>query len=143
MKAEITDQPSQGDIDAIIAGLKRTPSPVERGERDLGIFIKDEGKVIAGLYGRSYWQWLYVKILWVSEDHQRQGLGRKLMGMAEEEAERRGCIGIHLNTYSFQAVDFYRKLGYTVFGEIQDYPRGETRCYLLKQLIPVTTSSSQ
>jgi ribosomal protein S18 acetylase RimI-like enzyme len=136
MQTEITDQPSQGNINAIIAGLKRSPSPVERQAQDLGIFIKDEGEIIAGLFGQSYWDWLYVKYLWVSEDHQRQGLGRQLMGIAEEEAIRRGCIGIHLNTYSFQAVDFYRKLGYAIFGEIRDYPRGEMRYYLLKQLNP-------
>ena len=140
MQAEITDQPSQADVRVLITGLERSPSPVERQARDLGIFLKDEGEIIAGLYGHSYWNWLYVKYLWVAEEHQQQGLGMKLMGMAEEEAIKRGCAGVHLNTYSFQAVDFYRKLGYTIFGEIQDHPRGETRYYLLKQFPPDITS---
>jgi hypothetical protein len=54
--------------------------------------------------------------------------------MAEAEAVRRGCHGAQLDTYSFQAQGFYEKLGYAVFGIVEDYPSGHSRIYLSKRL---------
>jgi hypothetical protein len=39
-----------------------------------------------------------------------------------------------LDTFSFQAPDFYKQHGYQVFGELQDFPSGHQRYYLKKQL---------
>jgi hypothetical protein len=47
---------------------------------------------------------------------------------------RRGCVGVWLDTFSFQARGFYEKLGYRVFGEVADYPPGHTRHFLKKSL---------
>lgn len=52
---------------------------------------------------------------------------------AEAESVRRGCIGAHLDTYDYQAPDFYRKLGYEVFGSIEDHPPGHTRFWMRKR----------
>jgi ribosomal protein S18 acetylase RimI-like enzyme len=52
--------------------------------------------------------------------------------MAEAEAVRRKCVGAWLDTYSFQARGFYERLGYTVLGEIADYPPGHTRYFMKK-----------
>lgn len=60
------------------------------------------------------------------------GLGASLMRRAEEEAVRRGCRGAWLDTFSFQARGFYERLGYTVFGTIQDYPPGHRRHFMQK-----------
>ena len=56
------------------------------------------------------------------------------MQLAEGEAKRRGCHGAHLDTLSSQALPFYQKLGYTVFGQIDDLPVGHARYYLKKSL---------
>ena len=56
------------------------------------------------------------------------------MRTAEEVARERGCAGIWLDTFSFQARGFYEKLGYTVFGRIDDYPPGQSRFWLRKHL---------
>ena len=48
---------------------------------------------------------------------------------------RRGCKNAHLDTLSFQALDFYKKYGYIVFGQIADLPPGHTRYYLRKTLV--------
>ena len=53
---------------------------------------------------------------------------------AEEIARARGCIGIRLDTMSFQAPAFYRRLGYSEFGRIEDYPPGHTRLWFMKRL---------
>lgn len=54
--------------------------------------------------------------------------------MAEDEARKRGAKHAYLDTFSFQALDFYRKYGYEIFGELQDFPVGHQRYYLVKQL---------
>jgi hypothetical protein len=43
---------------------------------------------------------------------------------------------VWLDTYSFQARGFYERLGYTVFGTINDYPPGHSRFFLTKTLSP-------
>ena len=56
----------------------------------------------------------------------------QLMNDAEREAIRRGCRGAWLDTYSFQARGFYERLGYTIFGTIDNYPPGHSRIFLKK-----------
>jgi ribosomal protein S18 acetylase RimI-like enzyme len=39
-----------------------------------------------------------------------------------------------VTTHSFQAPDFYRKLGFSVVGEVRGYPQGHGHLYLEKSL---------
>jgi hypothetical protein len=55
------------------------------------------------------------------------------MGCAEGRAVERGCHSAWVDTFSFQAPGFYRKLGYEVFGEL-DYPPEHKRFFLRKRL---------
>jgi GNAT superfamily N-acetyltransferase len=101
----------------------------------LCIFIRDEAQtIVGGLLGETYWGWLHVAILWIDDSLRGQGYGSRLLAMAEAEARRRGCHGAHLDTLSFQALPFYQKYGYTVFGQIDDLPVGHTRYFLSKRL---------
>jgi ribosomal protein S18 acetylase RimI-like enzyme len=63
------------------------------------------------------------------------GAGRALMAAAESHAAATGCHSAWLD--SFQARDFYEALGYTVFGQLEDYPKGQTRWFLRKRLAPL------
>jgi ribosomal protein S18 acetylase RimI-like enzyme len=56
------------------------------------------------------------------------------MRHAEEEALRRKCPRVFLETLSFQALPFYEKLGYTVASRIADFPPGGARYALTKTL---------
>ncbi len=101
----------------------------------LNVIARDPGGAIcAGLLGGTYWGWLYVSILWVREDLRSQGIGSRLLTDAEVEAVRRGCRHSHLDTFDFQAPDFYRRRGYVVFGVQDDLPPGHQRIYLRKDL---------
>jgi GNAT superfamily N-acetyltransferase len=93
----------------------------------------DSGEVVGGLYGSTWMSYLYVNLLFVPESMRSTGVGRKLMMEAEAEALRRGCHNVVLDTFSFQAPDFYKKLGYSVFGTL-DYPPHHSRFYLTKRL---------
>ena len=103
-------------------------TPLNLVERD------ENGNVIAGLLGGTYWGWMYVDILWVDERYRRQGIGTRLIKTAEEEALRRGCHHVHLDTMSWQAPLFYQKLGYTVIGILPDIPQGNQKVLLMKEL---------
>jgi GNAT superfamily N-acetyltransferase len=104
----------------------------------LTIFIRNgAGQVIAGLLGDTYWGWLAINLLWVEDAWRRRGYGRALLRAAEQEAIRRGCSHAHLDTLDFQAPEFYRKEGYTVFGELAGLPPGHTRYFLKKDLLTV------
>ncbi len=98
------------------------------------VTVKDAGIIIGGAQCASVWNWMFVKLLWVKEDLHHQGLGTRIMSRVEKEAKDRGCIGIHLDTFEFQALGFYQKLGFEIFGEIEDHPKGYKRHYLKKRL---------
>jgi GNAT superfamily N-acetyltransferase len=107
----------------------------DEGHRPVAIFVRNEaGIVIAGLLGDTYYGWLAVNLLWVEEAWRGQGYGRTLLRTAEAEAVRRGCQHAHLDTLSFQALDFYLGEGYSVFGELHGLPPGHTRYFLRKEL---------
>ena len=63
-----------------------------------------------------------------------QGHATRLMAAAEAYAVEKGCVGVVLDTFSFQARPFYERLGYRVFGQLDDYPPGHTRFYMEKRL---------
>jgi GNAT superfamily N-acetyltransferase len=101
----------------------------------LAILIKDSvGVTQGGLWGVSLFRWLMIELVFVPEEARGAGLGLEIMARAEAIARERGCIGIWLDTYSFQARPFYEKLGFEVFGRVEDHPPGETRFFMQKRL---------
>jgi GNAT superfamily N-acetyltransferase len=100
----------------------------------LWLFARDAtGKVQGGIRGASYWGWCAIDVLAVAEPYRRQGIGSRLLREAEEIARRRGCIGIRLDTVSFQAPGFYQRHGYQEFGRLEDHPPGHTRIWFMKR----------
>jgi len=103
--------------------------------RLLTLQVKDQqGKLAAGLYGWTWGGCAEIRFLWVREDWRGRGYGRQLLAAAEIEAAGRGCTQVVLSTHSFQAPDFYQKLGYIVAGHFDNYPRGYQQFFLSKQL---------
>jgi len=114
-------------IDAFNA--RTIPGTLER----FGIFMRDtDGALAGGLDGVIYWEWLYVESIWVHEELRGKGYGRDLLMAAERRALERGCHSAWLGT--FQALGFYETCGYAVFGTLEDYPPGQSRYFLRKQL---------
>jgi ribosomal protein S18 acetylase RimI-like enzyme len=101
----------------------------------LNLILKDKGgSVIGGLLGRVYRFCLYIEILWVDEKFRKYGYGSKLLSKSEEIVREKGCKLIHLDTFSFQAPDFYKRHGFEVFGILDGFPEGIARYYLKKSL---------
>ena len=106
----------------------------------LHLFLLDaEKRVVGGLIGRTHslQLWFEVITLWVDEKHHGAGLGRALMERGEAEALRRGCVYARLSTSHYQAPGFYAKLGYVLYGKLENCPPGDTAFYYRKDLIPL------
>jgi ribosomal protein S18 acetylase RimI-like enzyme len=93
-----------------------------------------DGEIAGGVLGDVIWQWFHIDLLWVKEELRGLGYGHQLLVQAEEEAHRRGAKHAMLDTFSFQAPEFYKRHGYRVFGELPDFPAGYTRYYFVKEL---------
>lgn len=97
----------------------------------------DDGEIRGGLLGGTYLGWLQVQVLWLADTVRGQGYGTALMQAAEDEALRRGCPRVLVETLSFQALPFYEKRGYTIFSQLADFPPGGSRYTLTKYLAPI------
>lgn len=139
MRIEVTDSPRETDEAFVVAQVHAYNATfLERDTKCLCVFVRtdDEG-IIGGLTGRTNWQYLEVLFLWVHEKHRKSGHASKLLAAAESEAIRRGCKHARLDTYSFQALGFYQKLGYTEVGQLTGFGGEHTRYFLYKALHPV------
>ena len=99
------------------------------------LFRNGNHKIVAGLYGHTGLGWLYIDVLWVQKDLRANGLGTRLIEAAELEAINRGCQGVYLYTYSFQKPVFYEKLGYQIFGQLDDFPDGHSKLFMKKHFL--------
>jgi N-acetylglutamate synthase-like GNAT family acetyltransferase len=103
--------------------------------QEYAFFVRDDDQEIrAGVAG---WMWggsCYVRSLWVHKALRGQSLGTKLLQSVEHEALARGCQQIVLASFSFQAPEFYHKLGFETFAVLEDHPRGYQHHYLRKRL---------
>jgi GNAT superfamily N-acetyltransferase len=92
------------------------------------------GAVIGGLWGVTLFRWLEVEMLFVPVSMRGKGVGSALMVAAETEARCRNCLGIMVDAFSFQAAPFYRKIGFSLFGTLDDCPSGHQRLFFQKRL---------
>ena len=132
------DQASEADTQALIRSLVSYNDTQAEKEnwRGLALFIRNSrGEIMGGFSGYTHWGWLFIGHLWVAERLRGQGYGTKLVERVEREAARRGCRHAYLDTFDFQAPGFYEKLGYEVFGSLEDFPADHTRYFLKKRLL--------
>jgi GNAT superfamily N-acetyltransferase len=134
----LTDAPDAQDT-AVIANELRAYNTSQAGYDDyrpLAIFVTDpvSGKVLGGLYGGSYLGQMRIDRFYLPQDLRRDRLGSRLLAMAEEEARRRGCSRLALNTLEIQAPGFYMKQGYEMAAKLDAPPPGITRYLMTKRL---------
>lgn len=110
---------------------KREPSKSE----PLNIYVEDQqGNLIAGMVAETFGHWLEIEYLYVQEDFRGQGIGSNILNRAEKEARERKCKYSFVNTYQFQAPDFYKKHGYEEVFALKEYPYTGERYYYTKAL---------
>ncbi|WP_238916386.1 GNAT family N-acetyltransferase [Clostridium sp. YIM B02555] len=137
MKFKVTDKIKKQDEESIFKNLlEYNLARIEdKNPKDLGVYLEDEkGEMIGGLIGNTHGNWLTIKFLWVSENVRGQSIGSKILKKAEETAKERGCKYVFLDTFSFQAPEFYKKYGYEEKFVLEEYPIKGKRHYYTKTL---------
>ena len=138
IKIEIVAQPSEADREPILQRLlvynEANGGPANYEAFAIRLSDTTTGADVGGIWARIYYAWLYVDLLYVPEAARGRDIGSRLLAKAEAFARRRGCTGVWLNTFSFQAPGFYRKRGYRAFGILSDYPRGGKLFFFRKSL---------
>jgi GNAT superfamily N-acetyltransferase len=120
-------------IDPLIAYNEAQAGP--RNSKEFAFFVRSErSELVGGLLGSTHWNHFFVSAIFVDQKFRNEGIGRELMIRAEAFALEQGCDTIYLDTFDFQAPGFYEKLGFKVFGKLEDYPAGHRRFYLVKQI---------
>ena len=137
LRIERSQPPTDEERQAILLPL-RAYNASKAGvsmQEPIALLVRDDsGEILGGLYARVFYQWMFIELLSVPEQARGQGLGSKLMRMAEDVAREKECVGVWLDTFDFQAPGFYQKLGYSELGEIVDYPPGHKRLFFQKRL---------
>lgn len=102
---------------------------------EVNLCVKDDTeRIIGGLNSAIIWNWMEIDILWVDDEFRRRGYGSSLLNEAERMARNNDCTFIKLNTFSFQAPEFYLKHGYSMVAIIEDAPTGSKEYFYKKDL---------
>ncbi len=94
-----------------------------------------EEKLVGGALARWWGAACELQQIWVDEATRRRGVGAALMRKVEEIALERGCRLLYLDTFSFQAPEFYYRLGYETACRLDGFPDGGSKFILRKALI--------
>ena len=142
MKIDTILNPTDENLEIINHGL-HVFNLAQLGEKIISTYYKvlvlaknGDNSVVGGISGEMYWEWLHIDTLWVDENDRDQGIGSELLKQIESVAISEGFFGSHLETTDFQAVGFYRKNGYQIFGELEGKPKGHSWFDMKKFLVP-------
>ena len=137
MKITKPSSPQANDFEVLKVGLTEYNESFTGSvyKETISSFVKnDSGYVVGGILGEINWNWMHIKGLWVDESIRKSGWGAKLLSEMEVYALSKNTNNVRLETTTFQALGFYIKSGYSIFGELANMPKGYTSYFLQKQL---------
>ncbi|KRU24711.1 GNAT family acetyltransferase [Clostridium sporogenes] len=137
IRESISEEEADLIVDRIVEyNLSKVPGKQEVPLLCINRVIEDtNGEIIAGILSKMYcWNCIYIDVLWVKEENRKDGLGTKLLKEVEKIAKEKDCHLIHLDTFDFQAKDFYIKHGYEIFGILDQCPENHKRYFMKKNI---------
>ncbi|MGD8850740.1 MAG: GNAT family N-acetyltransferase [Anaerolineales bacterium] len=123
-----------GEIGSGVSAYNKQQAGDNHFRRLCFVLQGSDNEILGGVIAETYWEWLYIDLLWVETELRGRGYGHQLLDIVENEAQKFGAKNVYLDTFSFQAPGFYEQHGYQVFGELQDFPPGHTRYFMRKEL---------
>lgn len=131
--SNFASEPAVDVVDAGLGSFNKQAAPLHTVQ-PLSCFAKlPSGEVIGGAVGRTWGLCCELQQLWVAEDYRYRGIGTQLIKLFEERATLRGCWTFYLETFSFQATELYRSLGYEARLEITGFPKGIRKYVMVKE----------
>ncbi|MFV3010779.1 GNAT family N-acetyltransferase [Clostridium botulinum] len=137
IRESISEEEADLIVDRIVEyNLSKVPGKQEVPLLCINRVIEDtNGEIIAGILSKMYcWNCIYIDVLWIKEEYRKDGLGTKLLKEVEKIAKEKDCHLIHLDTFDFQAKDFYIKHGYEIFGILDQCPENHKRYFMKKNI---------
>lgn len=116
------------------AMLRAFNAPFAENFADYSFHISENGEIIAGIVAIGVCDALEIEFLFVNAAHRGKRLGSRLIRHVERLAAADGRKRALLNTYSYQAVGFYEKLGYTRLFAIDPCFGKHSQHYFIKEL---------
>ncbi|MDH6364987.1 ribosomal protein S18 acetylase RimI-like enzyme [Enterococcus sp. PF1-24] len=108
-------------------------SATPKADFSYGFF--DGEQYLGGITANVFMNTMHVQLLAVAEEVRGKAIGQQLLHTVEAEATKLKCTYITIHTQDYQALTFYQKFGYQVFGQLPDMPfTGTTKYYLYKRL---------
>lgn len=136
---EFIDSPSSEQIKELsneFLSFSKSKLPDLPPESEDKIFMvnarSETGELQGGILANCYWNGLEIDTLWVSDEQRGKGLGSELLTKAEEFGIENGAVISYLKT--MEAKVFYEKLGYEVYGVLEDRPIGTLLYHMKKRL---------
>ena len=123
-----------GIVDRGLGESNEAAAPLHEIERLSCFASLTSGAVVGGAVGRLWGECCELQQIWVDPAYRRRGIGAKLVELFEARAAERGCRTFYLETFSFQAPAFYRKLGYTIACEFSGMPNSVSKILMRKDL---------
>jgi len=115
--------------------LRETNGLLKKPGKSINLFLRSKsGTTVGGIFCATYCDTLYIDNFWIDEEYRKNGYGKSLIIQAESIASSMGCKLSHTSTFSYQSPEFYKKMGYIVFGIIDDYQEGIVQYFLKKKL---------
>lgn len=103
-------------------------------EDPISFEIFKEQEFVGAIIVQLFWGQLHIKYLYVEKPYRGQGIACELMKHACEFGKLRGCHFAFVETMSFQAPEFYQKMGFKIEFSRSGYSKNTTLYYLKKNL---------
>ena len=130
---------SEDDAEVIENGIKTYSEAYVPTNESVGFYKKivdKDGRFIAGVIADvDKGEGAFVEALFVEEPLRRQGLGTVLLQEVEKLAKEKGAPMV-LTSAGDWNVDFFKKNGYLLRGELKDVPKGHD-CYELYKTLEI------
>lgn len=111
--AELPEDIAETMLNEFVANEAR--HGIDVNYKTFALLLKDEkNQALGAINAYTAFSEIYIDDIWVSEAHQKQGLGRVLLESLEHQFKGQGFNNINLVTSSFQAPGFYEKCGFTL-----------------------------
>jgi GNAT superfamily N-acetyltransferase len=140
VELDVENNPDPRDLEFLETQIRREASTAMGlgDEAELAIFVRDAGRIVAGISGWTWGDCCELQSLWVEPSLRGRWLGTRLLAAAETEAAARGCSQTVHFTYAFQAGRLYERSGYELAGRVEGFPSGTDVLWYRKRLNPLS-----